>query len=81
MLKSPPNILNTYQTRTFITFMLFMKMTSNYLTIHSSSETFLCHYEFNFGVMKFTPKTDNNLPIQNPPLGGLSNSKVLSLES
>ena len=61
--------------------MLFMKMTSNYLTIHSSSETFLCHYEFNFGVMKFTPKTDNNLPIQNPPLGGLSNGKVLSLES
>ena len=58
--------------------MLFMKMTSNYLTIHSSSETFLCHYEFNFGVMKFTPKTDYNLPIQNPPLGGLSNSKVLS---
>ena len=65
---SPPNISNTYQTKIFITFMLFMKMTSNYLTIHSSSETFLCHYEFNFGVMKFTPKTDNNLPIQNPPL-------------
>ena len=39
--KLPPNILDNCQMKIYITFIQFMKMTSNYLTTILNSETFL----------------------------------------